>query len=141
MSDKIEGGCLCGAVRFEAKAAPLWVANCHCSMCRRAHGAAYVTWVSVPAQSFMITRGLHNVKDFESSPSALRSFCQRCGSTMFFRAKRWKDEVHIARANIDPPFDAKPQVHAFFSDRADWLDLHDELPKRGGPTGIEPLEE
>lgn len=48
----IEGGCLCGAVRYVITLPTKWCAHCHCSMCRRAHGAAFVTWAGVPSQSF-----------------------------------------------------------------------------------------
>jgi hypothetical protein len=48
MSDTAVGACLCGAVQFELQLPATWVAHCHCTMCRRAHGAAFVTWVSVP---------------------------------------------------------------------------------------------
>ena len=48
-STKVEGGCLCGAVRFSLELPSKWCAHCHCSMCRRAHGAGYVTWGQVQA--------------------------------------------------------------------------------------------
>ena len=43
MSDA-SGKCLCGAVRFRMRFPSKWVAHCHCTMCRRAHGAAFVTF-------------------------------------------------------------------------------------------------
>ena len=54
---KREGGCLCGAVRFEITLPSKWCAHCHCSMCRRAHGAGVVTWFGVPEDRFRITAG------------------------------------------------------------------------------------
>jgi hypothetical protein len=45
----------------------------------------------------------------------------------------------VARASIPGEVDRAPAVHAFYSDRAPWLELHDELPKCGGVTGVEPL--
>lgn len=110
-------------------------------MCRRAHGAPFVTWLSVPRDQFRITRGDVDLAWFRSSPPAKRAFCQRCGSPLLFESERWPGEIHIARAAIPGEVDRAPQVHAFFSDRAQWLELHDDLPKRGGVTGTEPLSQ
>ncbi|MGE3457783.1 MAG: GFA family protein [Kofleriaceae bacterium] len=116
-----------------------WVAHCHCSMCRRAHSAPFVTWLSVPREQFRIVAGEADLAWFRSSPPAKRAFCQRCGSPLLFESERWPGEIHIARAAIPGDVDRAPQVHAFYSDRATWLELHDDLPKRGGVTGVEPL--
>jgi hypothetical protein len=107
-------------------------------MCRRAHGAPVVTWVGTLRAQFRITDGAY-LRRYESSPGAMRSFCAKCGSPLFFESERWPGEVHVARAAIPGELDREPQVHAFFSDRADWMTMHDDLPKRGGPTGTEPL--
>jgi hypothetical protein len=45
----VRAGCLCGAVGVAAELPSLWMAHCHCSLCRRAHGAAFVTWVGFPS--------------------------------------------------------------------------------------------
>ncbi|MBA3502614.1 MAG: GFA family protein [Myxococcota bacterium] len=132
------GACLCGETRFEITLPTKWVAHCHCSMCRRGHGAPFVTWVGVLREQFRIVDGAY-LRRYESSPGARRSFCAKCGSPLFFESERWPGEVHIARALFPGELDRAPQMHAFFSDRADWLVLHDDLPKRGGTTGTEPL--
>lgn len=133
------GGCLCGAVRFELAFPSKWVAHCHCTMCQRAHGAAFVTWVSVPRDQFRMVAGADAVGRYHSSPPATRSFCARCGSPLLFESERWAGEVHVARAAIPGPVDRAPMVHAFYSDRAAWCACRDELPRRGGVTGTEPL--
>jgi hypothetical protein len=133
------GGCLCGAVRFEVDFPSKWVAHCHCSMCQRAHGAAFVTWLSVPRDQFRIVAGEAELARYASSAPAMRGFCRRCGSPLLFESQRWPGEIHVARAAIPGEVDRAPAVHAFFSDRAAWLTFHDELPRRGGVTGVEPL--
>lgn len=132
------GACLCGATGFELTLPTKWVAHCHCSMCRRAHGAPFVTWVGMLREQFRVLDGAY-LRRYESSPGAMRSFCAKCGSPLFFESERWPGEVHIARAAIPGKLDREPQVHAFYSDRADWVIVHDDLPKRGGTTGTEPL--
>ena len=62
------GKCHCGAVRFTAEFPTRFVAHCHCESCRRAHGAAFVTWVGFPAQQVRITEGADAVATFETEP-------------------------------------------------------------------------
>jgi hypothetical protein len=50
---------------------------------------------------------------------------------MLFESSQWPGEVHVTRANIDEPFPMKPQAHAYFNDRVDWVELGDTLPRRG----------
>ncbi len=140
MTARLRATCLCGAVTLEASGAPLWCANCHCSMCRRAHGAPWVTWVSFAADAVRVVGGAELLRERASSPEARRTFCGACGTPMTFRSTRWAGEVHVARACFpdDAPF--APKVHAFFSDRAPWHPVgEDGLPRRGGPSGTEPI--
>ena len=91
----VQGGCLCGAVRFELQLPSKWCAHCHCSMCRRAHGAGYVTWAGFASDHFTLLQGDHHLRWFESSPGARRGFCRTCGSTMLFESRRWPGETHV----------------------------------------------
>jgi hypothetical protein len=133
------GGCLCGAVRFRIALPTKWCAHCHCSMCRRAHGAAFVTFCGVPASQFTVERGVDDLVRYDSSPHAWRRFCRKCGSTLTFEGERWADEVHVVLANIDDPIDRSPQAHCYFDGHVPWVAVVDELPKLGGASGTEPL--
>lgn len=135
----VMGGCLCGAVRFAITLPTKWCAHCHCSMCRRAHGAPYVTWVGVPSQSFQIVEGENRIVRYRSSEQATRSFCGTCGSPMLFESTRWPGEVHVALGCVVGPIDQAPAAHVFFNSKADWVHVSDDLPRMGGSTGIEPL--
>lgn len=139
MSEPIlHGACLCGGVRFEVTTPTRFCAHCHCTMCRRAHGAPLVTWSGVPDAQFRITAGAELLHDYASSPAATRSFCSRCGSMLLFRSSKWPGEVHVATASLDAS-DREPQAHVFYSDRASWFSCDDGLQKRGGATGFEPI--
>ena len=135
----VTGRCLCGAVRFEVELPSKWCAHCHCSMCRRAHGAGFVTWVGFARERVRVTAG-EALGRYQSSAPAMRSFCTRCGSPLLFESERWADEVHVALAALDGPIDRAPAGHVFYSDRVDWIHLGDDLPRRGGATGTEPLD-
>ena len=134
------GGCLCGRVRFEVTPPTKWCAHCHCTLCRRAHGAAFVTWFGVERSQFEIVEGNDNVAWYQSTPSARRGFCRTCGSTLFFESERWADEMHIALAHMHGPIDRRPQAHVFFDTHVDWVELGDGLKKLGGPSGNQPLD-
>ena len=135
----INGGCLCGAVRFEVDPPTKWCAHCHCSLCRRAHGAGFVTWFGVALDRFRIVQGEQGLRWYRSTPGARRALCSLCGSTMFFAGDRWPDEIHIALAHMDGPIDRAPQAHVYFDSGADWVKVDDDLPRLGGPSGNEPL--
>ena len=130
--DLLHGSCLCGGVAFEARPPSLWVAHCHCSMCRRAHGAPVVTWVGLSAASVEVRDGGDRLTWYASSPGAERGFCGRCGSPMFFRAERWPGELHVARALFHGEVDRAPQVHVFWDTHVDWLALGEDGLKRVG---------
>ena len=66
----IEGGCLCGAIRYRSELAPIASVLCHCSSCRRASGAPSLAWLILPAEGFSFTQG--EPKTFRSSPHVAR---------------------------------------------------------------------
>lgn len=124
------GSCLCGAVRFSASLPTKWVAHCHCSYCRRAHGAPLVTWAGFASEQVTIDAEGTQPSWYESSPGARRGFCPRCGSPIFFESTRWPGETHIARALLQGPLDREPSVHVFYEAHVPWLDVNDALPKK-----------
>jgi hypothetical protein len=96
-------------------------------MCRRAHGAGYVTWAGFASDHFRQLQGDHHLHWYESSPGARRGFCRTCGSTMLFESRRWPDETHVALACIDGPIDQTPQAHAFYDTHVDWMPIDESL--------------
>ena len=130
--NQAQGACLCGALRFELALPSKWVAHCHCSMCRRAHGAAFVTWVGMEETRCRIDDPDGRLRWYDSSPGAQRGFCSNCGSSLFFRSQRWPGELHIVLANLLDPVDRAPQAHVFWDSHVDWvtLDAADGLPRK-----------
>lgn len=135
----VPGSCFCGAVRFEVTLPTLVCVNCHCSMCRRSHGAAYVTWFTLPKARCRVTAGEGELTRYRSSDHGTRSFCRRCGSALFFETSQREDQVDIPLANMAAAIDRTPQLHIFVDDRAEWLEVSDSLPRLGGSTGTEPV--
>jgi hypothetical protein len=124
---KARGSCLCGAVRFEVRFPSKWCAHCHCTMCRKEHGAGYVTWAGFPVEQFEVTDGEASLNWYQSSPQAQRGFCSRCGSSLLFRSERWPGEIHVAIGVLDDPIDRAPQAHVFHDTRVDWVVIDEAL--------------
>jgi len=128
----VRGGCLCGATRFEFNLPSKWVAHCHCTMCQRAHGAAFVTWVGVDQNQFRWTAD-GALRWYASSADAQRGFCSTCGSPIAFRSAQWPGEIHLARALIEGVLDREPQLHVFHDTAVPWVVLGDTLPRKVVP--------
>ena len=121
MSGTARGGCHCGAVRFVARFPSRFVAHCHCESCRRAHGAAFVTWAGFPSSQVEVVAGRDTLATHASSPGAARSFCSECGTKLFFSSDRWPGETHVVLAAFDEPLDRAPSGHAFWNEHVSWL--------------------
>jgi hypothetical protein len=136
----VSGSCLCGNVAFSIRLPTIACVHCHCTMCQRHHGAGYVTWFAVASENVVITSGAEQVVRFQSSDHGTRSFCRRCGSSLFCDSTHQPGRIDIALASMHGPIDRRPQVHIYFDDRADWVVIGDDLPRLGGASGLEPLE-
>ena len=139
--ERVSGSCLCGAVEFSVALPTLFCGHCHCTMCQRNHGAAYVTWFGVPWERFSLDKGQDQLVRHASSDHGTRSFCGCCGSSLFGESTKHSDHVDIVLANMHAPIDRSPQFHFYWDDRADWTRIGDELPHLGGGSGEEPVEE
>ena len=108
-------------------------------MCRRNHGASYVTWFGIPNDALEIEADEDLLATYSSSTHGTRKFCTRCGTSLFCESTKHPDRVDIPLANMDGPIDRAPQLHVYFDDCADWTEVSDELPRFGGKTGMEKL--
>jgi hypothetical protein len=140
-SESVAGACFCGNVRFSVQFPTLFCGHCHCSICRRSHGAGFVTWFVVPREQLSFQSGESALVRFQSSDHGTRSFCGRCGSTLFCESSNHPEVVDIVLANMAGAIDRTPEVHVYYDDRAHWVKVADNLPRLGGTTGLEPLRE
>lgn len=124
------GSCLCGAVHVTARLPAKWVAHCHCTYCRRAHAAPFVTWAGFENDQVTIDDPRTQLRWYESSRGARRASCARCGSPMLFTSERWPGETHIARALLDDALSQEPSAHVFYETHVSWLEVNDDLPKK-----------
>ena len=76
----LHASCLCGGVKFEINGPLVAPSNCHCTMCRKQHGAAFRSRARVAISDFKWVQGEDLVTFYESSPGGFRGFCRVCGS-------------------------------------------------------------
>ncbi len=124
---ELTGGCHCGAVRYAVSGEPKHVALCHCSDCRRSAGAPMVSWAAFAQDELTVTQG--EPITFNSSGTALRSFCGTCDSGLFYRnAEFLPGIVDIQSATLDDPDAMPPGAHIQVAERLHWMETAHELP-------------
>lgn len=111
------GACLCGAVRFEIAPPYPWFAYCHCSMCRRHHGALFNASLGVERERFRWLAGENKVRAYNATPAFERAFCLRCGSKTP-AASHLPDVLHVPAGSLDPNLGAAPRAHIFAASRS-----------------------
>lgn len=130
MTNPYRGSCLCGVVRFEIDEFLPQVANCHCSMCRKFHGAAYATIAGVSRSKFRWLEGEDALKGYTAENGTTRTFCSHCGSSLTFSSPRApKEVVEIALGTVDGDIPVEPNAHIFVTSGANWTVVSDDLPQ------------
>ncbi len=125
----IRGSCLCGGVRYEARAFASAMTHCHCSRCRKAHGAAFATYARVEHADFKFVSGADEVASYRSSPDVLRTFCRRCGSTLQFVRESKPEGFWLAVGTLDDDPGIRASHHIFVDSKAPWFEITDGLPQ------------
>jgi hypothetical protein len=125
----ISGSCLCGSVSYRIEGEFLTAVNCHCSMCRKAHGAAFRPGALVVANAFSWEQGAALVTDYRSSEQMHRMFCSKCGSHMIGRSDAHRGILSVALGTVDQGLPCGPQQHWNVASKAGWFDITDGLPQ------------
>lgn len=123
----ITGGCLCGAIRYEASVPLIDVHYCHCRMCQKAFGNLFGVFGSVPRAALRFTAG--SPKHYRSSPYAERGFCAGCGTPLTFRYLK-SEWIAVSIGSLDQPQAARPEIHWGIESQVPWLAIHDDLPRK-----------
>ena len=123
------GSCLCGGITFEISGPLTGALNCHCQMCRKAHGAAFRSCARVNSADFNITHGEELIKFYESSPGNHRGFCSVCGSPIVSRFDYDHSRYGLPLGALDDDPGVKPDIHVYVADKAPWFDIADAYPQ------------
>jgi hypothetical protein len=123
--DVIEGGCLCGAVRYRVTGAALATSNCHCNSCRHASGAPSVAWVVVRTADFAIVTG--SPISFRSSPPVVRAFCGKCGTPLTYQHDDSPGTIDVTTATLDSPERFPPTREIWLQHKIPWAPVNEAL--------------
>lgn len=123
----ITGGCLCGRVRYRVSGPLFSVDNCHCSMCRRQHGAAYASCADCRPDDFEWIAGAELVRVYEVEAGDGWCFCSECGSTLAGTSNGEVTTITLGTVEGDPG--VRPQAHIFATSKAPWHTITDDLPQ------------
>lgn len=124
-----KGQCLCGAVQYSVDALEAKMGHCHCSMCRKFHGAAFATYGEAKAENFHWLSGESLLKSYHATNGTQRKFCGVCGSSLIFEEANASGAiVEFALGTLDSDISVKPDVHIFVGNKASWYSVEDDLP-------------
>ncbi len=124
----VHGSCLCRGVQWQAAGPLELMSHCHCSMCRKTHGAAFATYVAAPLDGYRLTQGEALIATHESSPGHNRSFCSTCGSCLPGADPSTK-RVYMPAGCLDDDPETRPLAHIFVASKAPWHEITDTLPR------------
>jgi hypothetical protein len=123
------GRCACERVRFEIDGPIKHITHCHCSICRRAHGAAFATYGALSRKRFRITAGEDQLRTFVSSEKAVRNFCSACGTPLFWSHLEHPDVIDVSIGTVDGDPGGRAKAHIFVGSKAPWFEITDGLPQ------------
>jgi len=129
---KIEGGCLCGKVRYSADAEPVFVGVCHCKNCQKHTGSAFSAVIAVPKPTVTVTGETKTFDDHGDSGKVLaRTFCPACGSSLMDEAEMMPGVVMILTGTLDDSSAVQPVMEIYCDSAQPWVSLQGERPRFG----------
>ncbi|GDY24646.1 GFA family protein [Agarivorans sp. Toyoura001] len=128
--DGYTGQCLCGQVSYRVDHLEPRMGHCHCSMCRKFHGAAFATYGEAKAENFHWLSGQSKLQQYQAENGTVRQFCGHCGSSLTFAPANDSGEfIEFSLASLDSEVTLKPDAHIFVEYKACWHDITDHLPQ------------
>jgi hypothetical protein len=126
----MNGGCACGAIRYEAIGEPVVAFACHCTDCQRANGGGPAHEVIMPTAGFRLMRGFPRVNwiQAESGNQLGRSFCGACGTPVFVELKNRPELRAINAGSLDDPSQFAPAMHIWTRSALPWHQINATLP-------------
>lgn len=124
------GGCLCGLIKYEVDQIEPRMGHCHCSMCRKFHGAAFATLGEAKAENFKWLQGQDSLASFKADNGTVRQFCKQCGSSMTFAPADDDGKlIEFAMGTLEGGAELTPDAHIYVDSKACWFEIQDDLPQ------------
>ena len=122
----LQGGCLCGAVRYEITAPFLSAGYCHCTHCQRRTGTGSSANGRVPQEGFRLLQGAEQLRAFQPPEGVPKLFCTVCGSALFSGEPLADAEVAVRLGTLDRDPCIRPQYRQFLDSAAVWEPLPED---------------
>ncbi len=123
----VKGSCLCGAIEYQVELIEGMVFNCHCSLCRKSHGAAFATQAFAQGETLEFTKGEDLLSEYQGK-KGIRAFCGACGSRLMNYLPDKKDYLSVALSCLDGDVEVRPVSHVFVGSKACWFEPSDDIP-------------
>jgi hypothetical protein len=131
------GQCLCGTVRLEIDVPARWAFHDHSAASRRAHGAAYATYVGSWRKRFRISEGESAITRYEDKTAGtVRNFCTHCGTPVFYERTRSPHMVNVPRALFSGRTGRQPLYHLAIEEMQEWAYAGEPLAPLKGCPGV-----
>ncbi len=125
-----KGQCLRGEIKYEVDEIKSQMGHCHCSMCRKFHGAAFSIFGEADVKIFRWVEGKDQLKGYVANNGSVRQFCQNCGSSMTFaESGEVNNIIEFSLGTLDSDIDIFPNAHIYTDSKANWVDIKDDLPQ------------
>jgi len=122
----IQGHCECKRVSYQVDCEISDFSHCHCSQCRRLHGAAYATFAGVKADKFRYLSGEEDLKKYNSSDDHERVFCGNCGSNILVSVDGYPDYLYLSMGAVNGNPSHPEAYHIFVGSKAPWHEITDD---------------
>ena len=124
----VEGSCCCGRVRYRARGPFGSFSHCHCTDCRKSHGAAFASYLGVARRNLEFLQGATELAGFTTATGTRREFCRHCGSSLTGTVASEPENIYLAAGTLDTPAPRPAEYHIFVRSKVDWFDPQDGLP-------------
>ena len=129
-TNSYSGQCLCGSIKYEMDEIEPRMGHCHCSMCRKFHGAAFATLGEAKADKFRWIEGEELLANYQANNGTVRRFCKICGSSMTFAPANDTGElIEFSLGTLDSEIELQPDAHIYIGSKANWFEVCDDLPQ------------
>lgn len=136
----LQGACCCGGVKYTSTSLPSDITNCHCIMCRRLSGSAFLSFADFPAAAVKIDPGA-SLQTLYVSDIAERGYCSACGTPVTMTYSCEPDRIGIAAGTIDEDTIKGSMVsataHIFVSQKACWYTIGEDGLRRWDRFSVE----
>jgi hypothetical protein len=122
----ITGRCECGKVSYQINGDINDYSHCHCSQCRRLHGAAFASFAGVKLNDFSYLTDESELSHYASSDSHDRVFCRNCGSNILVALDDEPDALYVAMGTMNGDLKLPDEYHIFVGSKASWYTISDQ---------------